>query len=427
MIYYKKIHDPTRALEYIEKKLESVSEALGVDERRDIAADIVARSTTESPPPSLATSEQHPRHSARQRNYLVRRADIDGPLLGDERLVEEDFASFLREDFLDIPAGTVVLRRRTTHAEFYYFLLCVHVKDGQINRRRMRGGPDVDTVVADDEASVALPSSGSKAPAAIVPRELDVKQSSDILGDIALELAKALVGGIGKSIGTKVFNLIFGKMASVPAWFGEVYEKFVEAVHEALNEQWKKAIEVEIRTVADLVNLYNTTGNKVQLQEAETLSVRLVNNMEVYGASLVANYLTGAGLQLLVFQQQALIAPEPGGYEKAIKDRAKRFSEWALKSRETVIADRLSKITAVAAEKVGTTQGWGFEDRATGQKWWYPDIPGAGKSGKPNADRAHASHRANVDAAMIETMKPVLGVTAEWRKLIDQPLPPHDA
>jgi hypothetical protein len=425
MIYYTKIHDPVRALDYIQKKLELGSAALGIDERRDIAAEIVARSQKERPPPSLATSEQLPRHSARQRNYLSRRADLEGPLMGDERLVEEDFSSFLREDFLDIPAGTVVLRRRTSHAELYYFLQCVHVKDGQIHRRRMRGALDADTLVADDEQSVVLPSPASEAPAAIVPQALvlDV-QPLDIGGGIALSLANALVGGIGSEIGTKVFSLIFGSMASVPAWFGQVYESFVKAVAEAFDKKWKNDIEVDMRTVADEVTLYNHTGNKAQLQQAENLSVRLVNDLEVFGASLVANYLTGAGLQLLVLQQQALIADDPSGYKKAIQDRARRFSEWALKSRETVFADRLSKITAVAPEKVGTTQGWGFEDRATGQKWWYPDIPGAGKSGKPNADREHKSHLANVTAAITATLQPVLSVAAEWRKLMDRPLPP---
>lgn len=413
------------AVDYLEKKFEAIP-ALDVNERQGIATDLVAqRRQTDAVPPSLATEEQHPRHSKRQRDYLIQRANLESPLLPEERLAEEDFASFLVEDFGDIPAGTVALRRRTTHAELYYFLVCVHVKDGQILRRRQRD--EAEAAVGDDDQSLVLPSPTAEVSAALVPPAsvLDAQVFVFGWGDIALELGKALVGGIGDSIGTKVFNSIFGNLSSVPAWFGEIYEKFVAAVSQAFNEKWKKDIEVDIRTVADEVRLYNNTGNRNQLQQAENLSVRMVNDMEIFGHSLVANYLTGAGLHLLVLQQQALVDQNPAGYEAAIKEQARRLSKWALESRVKVFDERMAKITPVKSEKVGQTQGWGFYDNAIGQRWWYPDFPEIGKSGKPNADREHAAHTANVRAATTENLRPVLEVTADWQRLIERPLPPR--
>jgi hypothetical protein len=420
MIHYSRFHDMATAEDYLEKKFEAIP-AIDTDERRGIATALVSQ--TGAVPPSLATEEQLPRHSKRQRNYLVQRASLESPLLSGESLVEEDFASFLVEDFGDIPAGTVGLRRRTTHAELYYFLPCVYVRDGQILRRR----PEADTPAGDDDQSLALPSPADEAPAAIVPPPSVLTAQVTVFGwgSIAIALGQALVGGIGDSIGTKVFNAVFGSLSSVPAWFGEMYEKFVAAVSQAFSENWKKDIEIEIRTVADEVKLYNNTGNRRQLQEAENLSVRLVNNMETFGPSLVANYLTGAGLHLLVLQQQALVDKNPDGYKEAIKAQAHRLSKWAQESRIKVMDDRMAKITPVRSEKVGNSQGWGFYDHAINQRWWYPDIPGAGKSGKPNADREHAAHSANVRAATTENLRPVLEVTAEWQKLIERPLPPH--
>jgi hypothetical protein len=424
MIHYVEIYDSAAAVDYVDRKLRLVQSGIAVDQRRAIASVVVESLKNEEPAPLLAPPEQLPPASTRQRNYLFQRANLDGPLIENESPVEEDFASFLLADFRGIPAGTVTLRRRTSHAEYYYFLTCVHVKDGQLRRIPMEDMGESDTLVTDDAQMLALPKPGDPIAQAIVPEA--IPEVVYIWGDIALSLANALVGGIGKTIGTKVFDLLFGNMASVPSWFGEMYEKFVKAVYEALNEQWKKQIEVGILTVADEIDLYNKTGNKAQLQEAENLSVQLVQNIETYGPSLVANYVIAAGLQLLVLQQQALVAEDPAGYKRAIEERANRFVKLALTSRTKVIDDRMAKITKVEPRKVGQTQGWGFTDNATGERWWYPDIPGVGKSGKPNADRQHAVQTEKVRGAIDRDLEPVLLITADWLKLVQQPLPPHD-
>ena len=428
MIHYVRIYDPGTAVDYVHGKLELAGTPLASYNRAGAASEIAERVKTGEPAPSLAAPDQLPPHSARKRDYLVQRANIEGPLVDGETPAEDDFASYLLADFRGIPAGTVALRRRTNRAEYYYFLPCFHVRDGQIHRVRTGGtgaAADGDTALPEDDRIPAPPKPGEAARAVVPAGPAALPEGFTIWGELALSLANALVGGIGDAIGTRVFDLLFGKLASVPSWFGEMYEKFVKAVYEAFNDQWKKQIEVEIRTVADEVDLYNRTGNKAQLQQAENLSVRLVQDIQVFGPSLVANYMTAAGLQLMVLQQQALVAENPAGYMKAIEDRADRFSEWALTSRTTVINGRMAKITKVEPIKSGQTQGWGFQDNASGEKWWYPDIPSVGKSGKPNADRAYAIHIENVNSSINRDLQPVLLITGEWLKLVQQPLPPH--
>jgi hypothetical protein len=60
-------------------------------------------------------------------------------------------------------------------------------------------------------------------------------------------------------------------------------------------------------------------------------------------------------------------------YKEAIKAQAHKLSKWAQESRIKVMADWMAKITAVASEKVGNTQGWVY-DHAVGQRWRYPCL-----------------------------------------------------
>jgi hypothetical protein len=252
--------------------------------------------------PSLADEQKTEVHLRSQ--CLLENVDRMSQLLAGEK-VEEDFFSYLTEPFDCLSASTVVLRRRTNLAELYYI---------------------VENVGITPQGELVLQGSALPAPSRMMLR--------GELGSFAAKMGKSLASGLVSSIGGAIAGLIWDQLfpPGVPDYFNQVYEEISRrlradvAVHiKGALGNVQNAISSEYRprrAGADLSLAKTRQDLFAMLQKYDSAFLSGSDGMmgtlmdQTYAEEAFPMFLLGAGLQLALYQEMAVVDPVPDAHNK---------------------------------------------------------------------------------------------------------------
>jgi hypothetical protein len=253
---------------------------------------------------SIATAAQLPALTDQQKievkrlsQCLLEKVDQMSPLLDGEK-VEEDFFSYLTAPFDCFSASTVLLRRKTNLAELYYI---------------------VQNVGVTPQGNLVLQGSALPAPPTMILRGDS--------GSFAAKMGKSLAGGLASSIGGAIGGLFWDALfpPGVPGYFDEVYKEISKrlrqdaAIHiKGALGNIQNAISAEYRprkATADLSQEDTRKDLFGLLQKYDTAFLSGADGMmgtltdPAYAEEAFPIFLLGAGLQLALYQEMAVVDP----------------------------------------------------------------------------------------------------------------------
>ena len=404
---------------------------------------IVAATSPPSVP--IVGREDHPTPSPAQQAVIDERIrcareelERDSPLAKGEQ-VEDDFFSYLAASYLELPAGTPVLRRRTDRAEMFYLFDSVRITDV--------AGVVTVTPPVFAASEVELPGA------------LRLRAAFDTRS-LVKNLASGVASGFGGQIGALIFDAIFPP--GVPSYFDEIYEEIQKIVGKEVTQNTVDTINGELNaTIRWLRQTYASLRTAEQPPSRESLFAKLVPhvntiNTKVLGPLLEKRFeepgfsvfMIAAPVHLALLQEQALIDPDQPNAEKSAYANAIR-KHGSAKGYAQIYADHgtrvLGQLVKARREKVKTIyngewitgtsaaggyskSGYSWKDQLTGD-WGkrHSEYTKDKKyhNGSEEADRDRNVRRDSVEQALRSDIGLPSNAIANWRKLIDRPLPPH--
>lgn len=436
------VFDPDRR-SYIERKLGALfQQREDLDgEARALAAPLRTQFITEVAESTLTTQvpvapvEKHPALSDQAlrsieawKRLALREVERESPLIEGER-IEEDFFSFLADEWAGLPAKVAVLRRRTNLAEIVYFFECQKVSKRGLKARapkRVKGGR---------YKFEAIPSGAEGAPSI----------------DIARSLGEGLLSGFAGQIGALIFNAIFPP--GVPSYFDAVYQEIRKIVRQEVTANTINIIDGQLNGIKDYVRNTYTPKRQSKTSRRELFKALAPYEHDCYvnvlgplrGAAFAKPgfpvFMVGAGTLLAINQEQALVDPavrdpKKSSYAETIRLNAKEFADFADDTYKQIRADRDAAVKLVPGSKgshavgtcdVITTKGWFWKDEVTGKSSkLFTEYKYKGKwhTGKEEAVADRKKYLAGVLKKLDTDLGKPGSTAAKWRKLVDRPLPP---
>jgi hypothetical protein len=371
------------------------------------------------------TPEQEAAIDARQRCAL---ANLwrQSPLVEGET-VQEDFFTFLKEPFDNLPAKTAVLRRTTNAAEIYYIFDDVMIENGELNfieRAALLPEPEMAMAMAFDADSVKK---------------------------LAKKLGGGLLDGIMGTIGGMIFEAIFPP--GVPDYFGEVLKEIRNIVGEELTRSTVDTINGRINGVVAWSN--NTYRPRKQSgvsrkelarmlePQVNLLYTEAVNTLMEprYAKAGLSVFGIAAGVHLALIQEQALVdplqsQPNQSSYAITVKLNAQRYHEHAVATYKDIWTKRENAITVKQDRTVIQDPGSPYIDTKDRYAWydsatdtygrWHDDFTDKDKkfhSGRAGAEADRNSRVSSVRSGLVTELGDPEGTASLWARLVQQPIP----
>ena len=374
--------------------------------------------------PTLTVAEEKIINAAKA--CAMNEMERDFPLLQGEKVVEE-FFSYLSEAFEGAKKGTAVLCQQTNYAFIYFIFDDTLIVNGKIKNT---------------EALKVMP---------VVKHE--PHKLKGLAGDFALSLAKGLLSGIGSEIGALICKEIFKAMGI--DFFQPTEDMLKQIVQQEVTSTEINIINGQINGTSSWIkNVYAPLKNDYQrnpskdkwtemhselLRYADDLCTQAIGVLEQdqFSKAGFPVYLIGVGVYFSLYQELALIDPNPAdsSYAQSVKQLAQEKFANATKFYNAIITDRKAKFNMSTGQVCSCCSGypvcnnfWYWGDSYTKQYQEFQYNPSDTKSHSyENAQNScQVSHDAAIIAALVQ-LNTDLGdpnsILPAWQKLIDQPLP----
>lgn len=263
------------------------------------------------------------------------------PLIEGE-VVEEDFFSFLTEEFLDFPVNTAVLKRKTNKSEMLYLFRLANVSGGNISH----SNPEI----SEPSQFLAKGFSGT----------ITKKLVSKMLSFAAKEGASAILS----KLGTVVINMVLKEL------FGDDEQKMLDEIKKVIKQEIEgnevskiegkidgtiQFLTVEYKHMKEKADLNNIEKRKELLENLKQYShafyqdVIGVLKQPKYASRGIKTFAIGSAIHLLITQEMAMIDPDEmnpnnSGYLLTLRDNAEIYRSHMQTSFDKIIRDRNAKM-----------------------------------------------------------------------------------
>lgn len=375
------------------------------------------------------TQEQEAEIEARKRCVMATLLR-QSPLLEGET-VEEDFFSFLKESYADLPENTAVLKRTTNKAELIYIFDDVQVINGNLQFKKTEPA----------KAEITFPRRTSSI-------------SSSAIKSIAQGLGSGIVSGIGGKIGALIFDAIFPP--GVPDYFDEVYKEIRKIVSEELTTAHIDSINGRINGVVAWARKTYAPRKEANVSREELFGmlkeqVNLLYTDAVYtlmepryAKPGISVFMIAAGVHLALIQEQALVDPaqliaSKSSFATSVKLNAQDYANHLTSTYNKVLTDRLNKIkikdnplddpsnpSSINTYSV-LKHRYYYHDEITGKKGRYrEDYTDKDKNkhyGREEAEADRNNYIPGVKRQFHDDLSKPLDLSKTWQKLTEKPLP----
>ncbi|WP_165679315.1 hypothetical protein [Metapseudomonas otitidis] len=337
------------------------------------------------------------------------------PLIEGE-IVEEDFFSYLIEEFGDLPVNTPVLRRKTNYSNHCYIFSELQLNNGDLEL--------LPPVFSGDKVEVRFNASGDKAATSI-----------------AQSLGTGLVSGFGGKIGALMFDSIFP--SGVPNYFDQVYEQIKKIVDQEVTantidqingringmQAWAKNSYAPRKMAGtSRKNLFDDVTPYVNLLYTDAVQTLMLPRYAKPGFSV---FMIAAGAHLALLQEQALVDPDhmnpdESSFATSVKLNAQQYSDHAGKTIVELVEDRKRKVTLKCEESFECNVNMCITKRFY---FWHDDVTGEsgkryrGKDAKEDAQSDLDSHANAVGIGLLFTLGFPHITIWEWMRLPQTPIP----
>ncbi|WP_272514528.1 hypothetical protein [Bacillus cereus] len=326
----------------------------------------------------------------------------------EEEQIQEDFVSFLKEDFKPFPKGTVVLRRTTNFATLYY------IKTNLI-------------IVGEKWKTV--------------PQKSNVK---DIVVDYAIEavlfLVKAMASGGLSNIGSRMINqLIEGNSIDLKQLEKDISQIVRDAnVDQTVNEQ--------DGVINGTINDFNTYYKKrrdsgaskkelydwlIERESAINISLGILRE-KMFQEKGISTYIVGANIMICILQEMALQDPIATDYHqssnyKVLSEEINDFIDYITELKSLILSKRIAQVSGIRKyNKCSSAGGYPVCDT----EYYYNDDYNHSYYGDFYDDDKHhikgydeaTKSRNQLIQSLTEQMNWVDDVLNHWKELKENPM-----
>jgi hypothetical protein len=376
-------------------------------------------------PPSITPRENWPHLDEKERRlveYRIKRIErainMGYPLLADETLDANGvFSSFLSADYLDYPAGTVAVRRRSSFGELVF----------------------IDTRFAVQESVIV-----DITPPVIIELTPEIGAAGINWGNLAADIGKSLLGSAASAIGSAIFDKLFPP--GVPAYFNQVYEQFESIVQGVINENKRKELSAKVNTIQDIMITYNKikrdppkyVESQGILETAWKKSVSVTNELKEFNEIGLGLFVVAGGLHLAIVQEKAITDrdhkdPNDSPYAADLIRKAEEFAPFAIEKRNLIISTRANHITPVKYVKDSTfipgagpvdSSYYFWRDTFVGDSHTYSTrLPCCGPHPLETAKNDRQARWDSTVGAMTNALAAVVPTAGDWQKVGANPIP----
>ncbi len=376
-------------------------------------------------PPPITPREDWPHMDEQQMRlaeYRIKRLEqainLSYPLLAGETLDPDGvFTSFLSSDFLDYPAGTVALRRRTSFGEFV-------VIDTQFTAR--------EGIITDSTPALPIELAPGAGPGVLA------------WGALAATIGKSLLAPLAKEIGGAIFAKLFPP--GVPPYFDQVYKEFENIVQGVINENKRRELSGRVSAVQDGMITYNTIKkDPAKFEESQRLLSTLWNESRVLTSELkefpeigLGLFVVAGGLHLAILQERAITDkdhknPNQSPWAADLIRKAAEFAPFAIENRNRIINTRATAISPVKFVQQTTyippagpvdSSYWFWQDAFVGGQYRYPKRRGCcDPDPEQTARNERQSRWDNTVGAMTRVLEAVEPTANDWKRVGANPIP----
>jgi hypothetical protein len=348
---------------------------------------------------------------------IERAINLAYPLLAGEALDADGiFSSYLSADYLDYPAGTVAVRRRSSFGELVFI-------DTQFVVR--------ETVITDTTPPVSV----ELAPQA---------GAATAWGALAAEIGKSLLRSVAKEIGSAIFAKLFPPGA--PAYFDQVYKEFENIVQGVINENKRRELSGKVNAVQDGMITYNTIKrDPAKYEESQRILSAIWNDSRSVTSELkefpeigLGLFVVAGGLHLAIVQEKAITDrdhkdPNDSPWADDLIRKAEEFAPFAIENRNRIINTRANAISPVQFVQETTyvppagpidSSYWFWRDTFVGGYYKYPKRKGCcDPDPLTTANNDRQSRWDSTVGVMTNVLAAVVPTADDWKKVGANPIP----
>jgi hypothetical protein len=420
------IYSKPKSLSSLEAQLRAYSDLSEQDAQRLASETFNGGSTV---PPPITPREHWPHLNEKQlrvAKYRIKRLErainLAYPPLAAETLDPDGvFTSFLSADYLDYPAGTVAVRRRSSFGELVFI-------DTQFVVR--------ETIITD----ITPPVSVELTPQADV--------GAIAWGALAAEIGKSLLRPVATEIGSAIFAKLFPP--GVPAYFDQVYKEFENIVQGVINENKRRELNGRVNAVQDGMITYNTIkGDQAKYEESQRILSTIWNESRTITSELkefpeigLGLFVVAGGLHLAIVQEKAITDrdhknPNDSPWADDLIRKSAEFAPFAIENRHRIINTRANAISLVKFVEQTTyipgggpvdSSYWFWQDTFVGDSHRYPKRRGCcDPDPQETANNDRQSRWDNTVGAMTNVLAAVEPTANDWKKVGADPIPDRAA
>jgi hypothetical protein len=347
---------------------------------------------------------------------LERAINLAYPLLAGETMDADGvFSSFLSADYLDYPAGTVAVRRRSSFGELFFI--------------------DTNFVVQESDIIDITPP---------VSVDLIPPGATTAWSALAAEIGKSLLRPLAKEIGSAIFAKLFPP--GVPSYFDQVYKEFENIIHGVINENKRRELSGRVNSVQDGMVTYNTIKrDPAKYEESQRIlstiwneSRTITNELKEFPEIGLGLFVVAGGLHLAIVQEKAITDkdhknPNNSPWAEDLIRKAEEFAPFAIENRNRIINTRASAISAVQFVEetryipVGGPVDysyWFWRDTFVGGYYKYPKRQGCcDPDPLQTANNDRQSRWDSTVGAMTNVLAAVVPTANDWKKVGASPIP----
>src|SRR5215468_5247283 len=349
---------------------------------------------------------------------LERAINLAYPLLAGETMDADGvFSSFLSADYLDYPAGTVAVRRRSSFGELFFI--------------------DTNFVVRESDITDITP-----------PVSVDLTPpGATTWSALAAEIGKSLLRPLAKEIGSAIFAKLFPP--GVPAYFDQVYKEFENIIHGVINENKRRELSGRVNSVQDGMVTYNTIKrDPAKYEESQRMlstiwneSRTIISELKEFPEIGLGLLVVAGGLHLAIVQEKAITDkdhenPNDSPWADDLIRKSAEFAPFAIENRHRIINTRANAITPVKfIENIRYIPGggpvdesyWFWRDTFVGDYHKYPKRQGCcDPDPLQTANNDRQSRWDSTVGAMTNVLAAVVPTADDWKKVGASPIPTDD-
>src|SRR5215475_1873337 len=416
------IYSKPKSLSTLEAQLRAYSDMSEQDAQKLASETFNGGSTV---PPPITPREHWPHLNEKQlrlAKYRIKRLErainLAYPPLAAETLDPDGvFTSFLSADYLDYPAGTVAVRRRSSFGELVFI-------DTQFVVR--------ETIITD----ITPPVSVELTPHADV--------GAIAWGALAAEIGKSLLRPVATEIGSAIFAKLFPP--GVPAYFDQVYKEFENIVQGVINENKRRELSGRVNAVQDGMITYNTIKrDPAKYEESQRILSTIWNDSRSITSALkefpeigLGLFVVAGGLHLAIVQEKAISDrdhknPNDSPWAEDLIRKAEEFAPFAIENHNRIINTRANAISPVQFVEQSTyippagpvdSSYWFWKDTFVGDYHKYPKRRGCcDPDPLQTANNDRQSRWDNTVGAMTNVLAAVVPTANDWKKVGSSPIP----